>query len=231
MNKQEIYNFIEDKTKMHHNRVSFGQDEPSYEFEPGNTAIPRKIDIIYNSSTDKGLITLDLQDTGFIDELRSELGNIDPKVYGGPQTNQRLLEFDGFKAVYTVFGEALDKVINKYRIFVPSLVKTKFEHEDRNEYSLRTKNGQLWIPGYICNGAFYDIMLASWDLTGFESYKEIRDYAEAMMRVHSGLTKNYFTINIENQGIHIDYQIKAEAVSKEKIKFDLEKIIEICDKY
>src|SRR3989338_6516059 len=226
MDKQQIYEHIEEKAKIRGNGKYIMGDDPKYEFEPGNTPIPKSLSIVYDSGADKGLISLDNDNKDFADHIKLELKNVTPRIYRTFNPNGSLIEIDNFKITYTEFADALDEAINVHRIFVPSLSKSNFVNEDMDEYTLKTNNGSLWIPAYVCNGAFYQITLASFDLSGFDNYKEIRDYADAMIRIHDNLTKNYFNVNIDNQGEHIDYKIKAEAVSKEKIRNDLEKIIE-----
>lgn len=231
MDKQEIYNYIEQKAKIYCNRTNLPMDEPSYKFEPGNTPIPEKIDLTYNPINDKGLMNFDIDNHNFVRHVQLELNGITPRIYRTFDPNGSLMEIDNFKTNYIQFAEALDKSIGLFRLFVPSLTKSKFENEDKNEYTLKTDNGQLWIPGYVCKGASYEIMLASFDLVGFYNYKELRDYSDAMVKIYRSLRNKHFNAHFNNKGQHIDLEIKSKAVSEEKIRNDLEKVIEICNKY
>lgn len=227
MEKQEIYSNIETKANIGGNGHCIFGDDPVYHFEPGNTPLPHRISVVYHSGKDEGLVSLENSSAAFLDELQRELGAIVPRAYQSSAKNARILEFDNFKRDHIAFAEALDRVLSRHRIFIPSLLSKKFNKDSDAEYSLRTEYGTLWAPGHVCNGAMYDLLFASFDFDGFESYEEIRDYAVAMIRIHQDIRRNYFKAALKKDRDHIDLCITAEAVSKDKVKADIEKMIEI----
>ncbi len=229
MKKQEIYDHIEEKAKIGCNGKYFFSEDPKYEFEPGTTSLPDKLELIYHSSSDKAIISLEgKKNNEFMNELKIEMKGCSPRIYGSSNNaNLCLMEFDNFKKLYGELAQALEKIIDNKRLFLPKLTTTNFNQEDKNEYSLKTENGNLWIPEYICHGAFYTMLFTAFDLHSFEDYESLKEYATQMIRIKKDLKKEYFNVSLKNAAETIDLEIKAEAVSKDKVKKDLEKIIEI----
>lgn len=227
MDQDDIYDYIEDHAHLRGNGHYIIGDDPIYHFEPGSTPVPRVLSITYHPDADQGTIKTEGYCKEFIDKLKCELGNFNPAVYYIPSSDKCQMEFSSFKTNYQLFADVLDKFLSKHRFFIPSLSSHQFSDEGNDEYSLSTKNGHLWIPGFVCHEASYDLLLATFDLNSFESYEKLKDHAQEMIRINRQLKENNFNAMFKPAPETIDLTIKVEAVSEDKIKADLEKIIEI----
>ncbi len=222
-----MYGYIEDNAHLSGNGNYILEDDPVYNFEPGTTPVPKILKILYHPQTDKAIVTAEGNSHNFIEALRENLGNLNPTINQSPTTDVCSINFDNFETNYQLFADALDQFLSKHRFFMPSLTTHQFSNEGNDEYSLTTKNGHIWIPGYVCHQASYDILLATFDLNSFESYEKLRDHAQEMIRINEQMRENGFKTAYKPAVETIDLTINVEAVSPDKIKADLEKIIEI----